>query len=155
MRKKYLILDDDHSRLRWFAIKLGATPDLDLTTTSDHAIRLLKENEYGVVFLDHDLGCEIYVDSERQDTGMEVVRWIEDNKPVIPMVIIQSLNFPAAAMMLDKLWRLGYFAVHLDFSTLKTEDGQAILDNLLSTTQVKDTPLDKPCQDAIVEYGRE
>jgi hypothetical protein len=48
--------------------------------------------------LDHDLGGEIYVDTNYSNTGSEVVRWIEKNKPDIKEIVVHSYNSSAVLM---------------------------------------------------------
>ena len=62
-----------------------------------------------MIFLDHDLGGEVYVDSDIENCGMEVVRWFEEVRPDFKgMIIIHSWNAPAAYDMEARLSRAGY-----------------------------------------------
>jgi len=61
--------------------------------------------------LDHDLGGETFVDSGREDTGMEVVRWLcqnQDSQDGLIFVRVHSHNAPAAHRMVFDLKRAGY-----------------------------------------------
>jgi len=82
MRCRILWLDDDPNRAavtyqRWTPEKRANTI---WCSTAKDAIFVLKD--YGPYIaeahLDHDLGGETYVNSERDDCGMAVVRWLED-----------------------------------------------------------------------------
>lgn len=60
--------------------------------TAEQAIDELANNDWDVLFLDHDLGGEIYVDSG-PGTGYEVAVWLEknpDRQP--PQIFLHSLN---------------------------------------------------------------
>ena len=100
---KILILDDDNHRHKLFAQKY-ATEDLTHVHTSYDAIEVLKSTEFDYVFLDHDLGGEIYVESG-PGTGYEVAEWISNNPERKPsqMVILHSLNPPGRKNMCNIL----------------------------------------------------
>lgn len=100
-----LFLDDNIDRCNWFRSQY---PYADIVHTSSACISHLRKNEYDVVLLDHDLGGEIWVDSNREDCGMEVVRWICDNNPKIRKIVIHSHNLPAAGEMMAKLLQANY-----------------------------------------------
>ena len=54
---------------------------------------LLSGAKWDVLFLDHDLGGETYVNSNREDTGAEIARWLDNNPDHKPdHIIIHSLN---------------------------------------------------------------
>ena len=105
-----LFLDDSAKRIA-FAKTLFNSYDLTVCTTANGTIKALKKKLYDVVCLDHDLGGEVFADSNRADTGAEVVRWIVRNKPPISQVIVHSLNFPAAIKMTRWLTVEGYSVV--------------------------------------------
>lgn len=80
-RNRTLFLDDDPNRAaityqRWPREKCDntiwcSTVNTTILVLEDYGTELLE------VYLDHDLGGETYVNSEREDSGMEVVRWLE------------------------------------------------------------------------------
>lgn len=105
---RVLFLDDN-----WFrcaaAIRTFSDQELYITHTSYDAIAVLSSSgSFGYVTLDHDLNGESYVDSSRQDCGMEVVRWISANKPTIGTVNVHSWNDGASEAMVDALRDCGY-----------------------------------------------
>jgi CheY-like chemotaxis protein len=115
--KRVLFLDDMDARLRWATKNLG--DNLTLVVTAEDAIYELRQtDEFDVVYLDHDLGGETYVDPRRPDTGSGVVRWIVANKPKIGEVVVHSLNTPAANYMVQDLREAGYAASYIPFTTL-------------------------------------
>src|ERR1700730_15634727 len=69
---KVLFLDDDPAR---GAVFLAEHPDAVWVTTAEECIAYLAE-PWHEVHLDHDLGGEAFVDCERNDSGMAVVRWL-------------------------------------------------------------------------------
>lgn len=116
---RVIFMDDDRVRLKAFKRKV---PVAELVETAANTIKLLKElktDDEVQLFLDHDLGGETYVDSNREDCGMEVVRWIEANLPTqVIEIFVHSHNTPAAEAMVNKLRDSGYKAVHIPFMYL-------------------------------------
>ena len=88
---RVLILEDNENRCVKFREALMGH-DLDITEFSKEAIQLLKENEYDILFLDHDLGGQVYVESG-EETGFEVAEWLSQNTDRKPKEIyLHSLN---------------------------------------------------------------
>ena len=57
---RILLLEDSQERVKWFVKQLIGNV-IDFAYTSDQANKFLLENEYDVIFLDHDLDEEHYV----------------------------------------------------------------------------------------------
>jgi CheY-like chemotaxis protein len=106
---RILVLDDFDVRLMYARKKYRDVGELYLVKTAEDAILQLKAmNEWGIVSLDHDLGGEVFVDSDREDCGMEVVRWIVKNNPAIRRINIHTANHMAAPQMIASLIHAGY-----------------------------------------------
>lgn len=96
---KILILEDDPNRQEKFRkIIQNRGWGLTMVDTAEAAIRELKKEEFDMIFLDHDLGGEVYVSSDHRNTGAEVARFLNKN-PVKCSVVIHSLNVPGATVM--------------------------------------------------------
>jgi len=122
---KVLFLDDNPKRLFEFKSNI---PSAVLAATAEEMIQLLFELEETAkcVFLDHDLGGLVYIDPSSKETGMEVVRWVVQNKPDVQRFVIHSLNYEAAQSMVEKLNTAGYKAeyvpfMNLDYDSLSSE----------------------------------
>jgi len=91
---KILVLDDDLERMKHFKKNLNGC-DLVLVETAKDAISAFKNHdEYGIVFLDHDLGGEQMVKSG-DGTGYEVavhINSILEGSNSNPYIILHSLN---------------------------------------------------------------
>lgn len=109
-----LFLDDDTTRTKKFK---SHCPSAKCVSTSQECIDELSQ-KWDTVFLDHDLGGEVYVDTNREDCGMEVVRYIVKNKPEIFQIIVHSLNQIAAKEMVLRLQDAGYRVQWVPFTTL-------------------------------------
>ena len=111
---RILFLDDDPDRARAF---LGRNPRALWVQTAAECIARLAES-WDQVHLDHDLGGEIFVDSSRDDCGMEVVRWL-CSRPRAPLpntcFLVHSHNAEAAELMVRNLLEHGYQAVYRPF----------------------------------------
>ncbi len=111
---RILFLDDDPDRARAF---LGRHPEAVWVQTVGECIARLAES-WDQVHLDHDLGGEIFVDSSRDDCGMEVVRWLcsqPREPPPCTWFFVHSHNADAADLMVRNLCRHGYQAVYRPF----------------------------------------
>ena len=115
-----LILEDSPERQKKFRSKI---PCATIVDTAEACIQQLQQADepWDWIFLDHDLGGEIFVDTDNKNTGSEVVRWICANKPEIKKVIIHSLNHDAAHYMAMDLIAAEYDALARPFHTLSLE----------------------------------
>lgn len=114
-----LFLDDDSNRTKRFK---RTYPYASTTTTAEGMIHLLRKgDEVDILFLDHDLGGLTFVDSGDKNTGAEVVRWIVEHKPKIQLIVVHSLNYPAAIRMEADLIDAGYHAQRCPFTALNLE----------------------------------
>lgn len=112
---KVLFLDDNPVRKRMFK---SSVPFATCCALSSTCITLLESEDWDYLFLDHDLGGQTFVDSSREDTGMEVVRWLAQREPRKPLkrIIVHSFNVPAANRMVATLKNLGYDVRYVKFN---------------------------------------
>ena len=110
-----LVLDDDDLRLQRFRLY---APKATCVKTAKEMIDLLAKTKADLLFLDHDLNDETYVNSSREDCGMEVVRYITKNKPTIGQIIVHTHNPAASPIMVADLKKAGYNAVAIPFASL-------------------------------------
>lgn len=130
---KIFILEDDINRVRVFADRLGRQHTLVFADTAQKAIEIIQgETEGGqsfdVMFLDHDLGGEIYVDTEKENTGSGLARWMEGYEAVYtligqPVIVIHSLNPAGVHYMAETLKK--------QFSNIHTIPFTCLLDKYL------------------------
>ena len=114
--RNVLFLDDNAERLK-HAFEIHRNDKLFRVETAEHCILTFSlEKHWDIVSLDHDLGGEVYVDSGREDCGMEVVRFLETNFIPITNIVIHSWNIPAAYLMAYKLNHMGYNVVRRPFT---------------------------------------
>ena len=95
---RIFILEDDPERIVWFKANLD-TDNLDITDLAEKGMELLHENKYDIVFLDHDLGGEVFVDSNMFNTGHTVAKMIHETKNKVTPVVIHSWNSNGAQNM--------------------------------------------------------
>jgi len=124
MTLKIIFLDDNKDRARKAQEEFSRllpenpAPDIVWTKTAADTILVIQDELYGanVLSLDHDLGDEVFVDSNRPDCGYEVVRWlIENPQPQIELIFVHSWNVPAAKGMTEDLREAGYQVVRIPF----------------------------------------
>ena len=111
-----LFLDDDPVRAVLFQAE---HPDAVWVQTVPECLARLAE-PWDEVYLDHDLGGESFVDHEREDCGMAVVRWLcEAERPHLKTThfIIHTLNPHAACIMVFYLQTMGFWVEQRPFGT--------------------------------------
>lgn len=103
---KILVLEDNIERIKQFRDSFKNLTDVEQVVYCDNAqncIELLKKEKYSLIFLDHDLGGDAFVDIQNKNTGSEVARWIEQNPlEVGQQVVIHSSN-PIGAQYMKNL----------------------------------------------------
>ena len=112
--QRILFLDDDPVRARAFLLR---RPDAVWVQTAEDCIARLEEF-WDQVHLDHDLGGEVFVDSNRPDCGMEVVRWLctaPKARFENTVFIIHTYNAEAGETMVRSLRDSNYQAVYRPF----------------------------------------
>ena len=95
-----LFLDDSLARVKKFR---SHCPSAKIVTTAAECIDALWQGDWDIISIDHDLGGEVFVNSDKEDCGMEVVRAIINNKFKIQHIICHSLNPAARTEMVAKL----------------------------------------------------
>lgn len=79
--KKFFILEDDLNRMEWFlstlALRYGSDVPIYYSDNVDTAKNIFAQNyPYDTIFLDHDLGGQIYVPSSDPNTGCAFAKWL-------------------------------------------------------------------------------
>jgi CheY-like chemotaxis protein len=92
MINRVLILEDNKERIVQFRKNLNGL-NVVVDEHAVDAIQHLQNEDWDVLFLDHDLGDAVCVSTNNKDTGSEVARWLESNPTRKPrIIIIHSLN---------------------------------------------------------------
>ena len=116
-----LFLDDDPARADAFLDKF---PDAHWVETAEDCIKALAETTWDEIHLDHDLEGEWFVDSERNDCGMEVVRWLTTqprNHLLAAKFVVHTHNHNAAMVMVTQLGLAGYYVLEQPFGSAPAE----------------------------------
>ena len=104
MAKKYkiLVLEDNLERQEQFKKNL-VEHNVEITDSSKMTIERLSNEKWDILFLDHDLGGQVYVPSG-ENTGYEVAKFLEENKQFMPeKIVVHSLNPVGAKNISDAL----------------------------------------------------
>lgn len=113
--KRILFLDDNKHRHRTIKPYLLH----DEAFTAGEAIKLLQDKQYDIVFLDHDLGeSEMVFSFSEEETGYTVAKWIAENKPKIPLVVVHSLNYEGSNNIACLLKNHDYYVLQQMFTEL-------------------------------------
>jgi DNA-binding response OmpR family regulator len=123
---KILIIEDVIFRQDFIANKLG-TDDFDRARRADIALELLQENDYDVIFFDHDLvGAR-----SGSDITMEWANAGRALQPKRPLVIIHSMNMEGAGRMETHLKGLTSKTLRIPFRNIV--QGEIDLKALIAT----------------------
>ena len=118
---RILIVEDDENRRFWFDRKF-AQFERDTTDDVSVAIQWLLEQDYALIFLDHDLAEEHYHLELADDglTGYAVAAWLAANpeRQADAQIIVHSLNYPGSERMVNCLQSAGRKAEHVPFPYL-------------------------------------
>ena len=87
-----------------FARFLSKGNQLFIAYSQKEAIEIIKkEKRFDIIFLDHDLGGKIYVNSQEDNTGWWVAKYISENNIKCPQIIVHTMNYAGAKNMLGLL----------------------------------------------------
>lgn len=90
---KILVVEDNIDRIRKFQKELVGH-NVFYADTAIWAKKLLIDANhlFNLIFLDHDLGGETYVDSDNENTGYQVAKIIKGSQSEKAKVIVHSCN---------------------------------------------------------------
>lgn len=112
--KQALVLDDSEDRNNEFRKRFleKGISNYDITTTADECIEALRNETYDVIFLDHDLGGDIMVESSNHNTGYTVAKWLCDNEShKDAIIVLHSLNVIGRHNMKDMFLKNEYHVI--------------------------------------------
>lgn len=90
------ILEDNEERIKIFN-KYFIDHNIFTANSVNSAKEVIKKNKkWDVIFLDHDLGGQIYVNSYEENTGYRFAQYIKENKIKYNQLIIHSMNIAGA-----------------------------------------------------------
>jgi hypothetical protein len=116
---KILILEDNPTRQEKFKT-LFKNQDYLIVDNILDAMRACKCNDFKVMLLDHDLGNQIWVDSNEANTGYSFVKWLIGNQlQKDSLIYIHSMNPIGANLMLNLLLDNGYGGIWIPYHQLK------------------------------------
>jgi hypothetical protein len=107
--RRVLFLDDDPRRATRFLKQVPAA--VWVQSVAECLPRMLEA--WDEIHLDHDLGGEILVDTNRADSGMEVIRWLcKEPRPHLreTRFFVHTHNFVAGLLMVLQMRESGYEA---------------------------------------------
>tara|TARA_Y100000034_G_C6844339_1_gene382317 strand:+ start:537 stop:935 length:399 start_codon:yes stop_codon:yes gene_type:complete len=126
-----LFLDNDPDRHKKFRSQV---PCCKWVETADECIKAFEDADepWDWVFFDHDLSYDEngvpqhFVDTNMKNCGMEVVRWMEKNKPPIEKIIVHSHNSNAGDEMVHRLSKFYNYAEYIPFYALIAEVSELV-----------------------------
>lgn len=102
--KNIFILEDSWERVAIFQSELSYH-NLFISDSVEEAIKILEENPpMDFIFLDHDLGGKILVESNKPNTGYQLAKWLKEHpEKTTGIIIIHSMNIVGAKNMMGVL----------------------------------------------------
>ena len=85
--------------------------NIKATANVEEAKSILNENNFDVLFLDHDLGGKAFVDSNEENTGYQLSKFIDEAGIKYKLCVVHSLNYPGAMRMMKNLKNSFYLPV--------------------------------------------
>ena len=111
-----VILEDDDARIaRFLQAYMGQHPYI--YKDAQELINAFDTHTWehiDVLYLDHDLGGEVYVPTSQK----KVVRYMIQYRPSIGTIVLHSMNVPAAQQMKADLFEHGYRVIYCPFVSL-------------------------------------
>lgn len=118
----FILEDDTQERIPVFKAKLSEH-ELVFAETAQEAIKILEKQEFDLIFLDHDLGGQQMMSACEENTGSEVVRFMQTLHygpgRQWPTTIIHSLNVGCAKSMEQSLLRMQMSVHRIPWGNLK------------------------------------
>ncbi len=100
---KILILEDSTLRIEIFKKQLGKKHDLYIYDYVEDAKKAIDHSgPFDRIYLDHDLDQRVFVDSDEDNTGYQLAKYIAD-KNIDAEIILHTLNPHGAHRMLKVL----------------------------------------------------
>jgi len=118
---RMLILEDAYERVKEFFILFGDNNDLIIVNNAKDAISLVTTSRFDIIFLDHDLGGKVYVDSDCENTGYQVAKILSDSINKNTKIIIHSWNGMGVAKMKSVLSEHGGKVIDKHFGSFGKE----------------------------------
>ena len=127
---RVFVLEDDPVRIKLFR-NAGIGHDLTVVTTLSRPDGAFAQwnPPYDLVYLDHDLGGQVMVDSDEEETGAAFTRWLPPAGDHQPVITIHSFNPVGTQRMFRDLRDRGYTRV------IMFPFGPTILDTLRSSVE--------------------
>lgn len=97
-----LVVEDNPFRIKKFERALIGSV-VDYTDNAHEGIIFVKEREYDIIFLDHDLGGREHVSSNDLNTGFQVAKAIKGTPNESAFIVIHSANPVGAKNMQQQL----------------------------------------------------
>lgn len=106
-KPKLLFVDDRSKRIHSALAKYGNDYDVRIAPNVKEALRLISQENWDVVSLDHDLNGDDFQNPDEKTCGMEIVRYICARGwpyPEKPLFVVHTKNIFAGEFMVTVFW---------------------------------------------------
>lgn len=101
---KIFILEDDPRRMKLFYKKIGVENTIFHSDNVEEAKKIFNDHKpFDYIFLDHDLGGEIYVPSGHSNTGYQFAKLLAEQDDLSGNICIHTMNPIGAENMAEVL----------------------------------------------------
>ena len=104
---KIFILEDNPERMHYFS-GIMINESLVITNNVEQGRKILQNEKFDYIFLDHDLGGQVYVASEDRNTGHYLCKHIHESLNADTPIMIHSWNENGAKNMINTLENNGH-----------------------------------------------
>ena len=119
---KILILEDNQERIKYFK-RIYKNCELTICTVLYSAKKSVEQEEFDVLFLDHDICENNFEGIELEETGYDFVKFlVEHSLQKHAVIYIHSMNPSGANLMLNLLKDNNYEVQWIPFHLLKLEE---------------------------------
>ena len=126
---RIFVLEDNENRIKFFA-KFLRNHDAVIADNVEDAKKILGYKYFDMLFLDHDLGGEVLVDSSQENTGYQLVKYIVNKKLQKDSIfVLHSQNPVGAINMLELLKNNKYRVLMKPFTYIYNEVGPHWMNN--------------------------
>jgi len=121
---RILIVEDNEKRAQRLLSWLPEDVRTVVAKSAGRALGIIQRDRgdvYAGILLDHDLGEQAAADSDRFLTGMDIVDAIARNVSKHVPILVHSMNFAWAPVMVSKLTKAGFDVTRVQMDNLTKE----------------------------------
>ena len=133
---KIFILEDNPERMHYFS-GIMINESLVITNNVEQGIKILQNEKFNYIFLDHDLGRQVYVASDDKNTGHYLCKHMHKSLNTDTPIIIHSWNENGVKNMINTLENNGHTG-KIEYKAFMTGDFYNAVEELIRSGIVEE-----------------